>query len=159
MRPRDRKRGIRSVRHAGFSLIEMLIVMVLLTIVLGAGYQGLRSLGESSIVDRAATSISGDVKLTRAYAIQRRSDVTMKFEPAARSYVVRDGTDTLVAKSFSASSQLPLTIMTVTPDDSITFNSRGLMVGKSAASIDVERFEAANRVLVSALGRTRVTQP
>lgn len=153
------RRPQRSDPRAGYTLIELLIVMVLLTIVLGTGYQALRSFGESSIVDRAATAISGDVRLTRAYAIQRRSDVSLVVDPASRSYAIRDGADTLATRRFSAASELPLTVLSVTPTGPVTFNGRGLLQGTSSVAFDLARHDTSTRLFVSALGRTRVTQP
>lgn len=144
----------------GFTMVELLIAITLLGIVLGIGFVGMRGFNESSVVDRAATAVASDVTLTRSYAIQRRSTVTMAADEANRRYEIRDAStgDVLEVRSFAADTDLPLTRLDVqTAGDALTFNARGLLVSGGTATILVERMDTGKQVEVSALGRTRIT--
>lgn len=146
--------------RAGFTMVELLIAVTLLGILVGIGFMGMRGFNESTVVDRAATAIAGDVTVTRSYAIQRRSTVTMAADEANRRYEIRDVDtgDLLETRSFAASTDLPLTRLDVqTAGDALTFNARGLLVSGGSATILVERFDTGKQIEVSALGRTRVS--
>lgn len=146
----------------GMTLIELLMVMVMLAILLGIGFQGLQAFNQSAIPDRAATAIAGDVTLTRSYAIQRGEDITFAADEANRSYEIRTASgDVLHSRSFSASTDLPLTMLDVTTgSDEFTFNSRGMLAGGvSSVTIDIARFDTGRRIQVNALGRTRINTP
>lgn len=146
---------------AGFTLIELMIVIVMLGIMLAIGLQGFRQYNESTTVDRAVNSIMADVTLTRSYAVQRRRNVSLVADEADRTYAIRDESsgDTLVVRSFSATSDLPLTLLDVqTGDDEVTFNSRGLLAGGlSGVDIDVGRLDRERRIQINAMGRTKMT--
>lgn len=148
---------------AGFSLLEMLIVLVLFSIALGIGAQGLQDFNEAETVERAARAIAGDVTLTRSYAVQRRSEVRLVANESQRSYEIVDvGADpdqTLARRSYSASSDLPLTRLDVqTAGDHLAFDPRGMLGGGSGGSetIEIERLGSGRRIVVGPLGRTHV---
>lgn len=148
--------------EAGLTLVEILMAMVLLSIVMGVGFQGFRNFNQSTNVDRAARTIASDVTLTRSYAVQRRSTVELDADEGARSYVIRDvpAGEVLKRRSFSASTDLPLTLLDVqTGDDSFAFNPRGLLAGASNVIIDLGRFDNEKRIRINAMGRTQVTTP
>lgn len=148
--------------ESGLTLVELLMAMVMLAILMGIGIQGLRAFSQSTVPDRAAAAIAGDITLTRSYAIQRGEDVSLVADEANRSYDIRtSGGDVLQRRSFSASTDLPLTMMDVmTSDDDLTFNSRGMLTGgMSSVTIDIARFDSEKRIRVNALGRTRVSTP
>lgn len=145
---------------AGFTMVELLIAITILGIVLGVGFMGMRGFNESTVVDRAATAVASDVTLTRSYAIQRRSTVTMAADEANRRYEIRDTStgDLLESRSFSAGTDLPLTRLDIqTTGDALTFNARGLLVTGGNATILVERLDTGKQIEVSALGRTRTS--
>lgn len=145
----------------GFTMIELLVAMALFGIVVAIGFMGMRGFNESTVVDRAATSIASDVTLTRSYAVQRRSTVSMVADEANRRYAIRDEgvspPDTLEVRSFRAGTDLPLTRLDIqTAGDELTFNSRGLLTGGSNVTILVERLDTGQEITVTALGRTSI---
>lgn len=146
---------------AGFTLIELLIVLTIAAVVLGVGTNSYREFTEAQIAAKAARQVAGDVTLTRSYAIRRRSNVSLVADEATRSYVIRDAAgQVLLGRSYAAGSDLPLTSLDVaTSGDSLTFNSRGLLVGLAAAEIDLARYERSATVETNALGRNRIVRP
>lgn len=152
--------GASAARSRGFTLIELLMALTLLAIVMGVGFRELRGFNETTIVDRAASSIAADASVARSYAVQRGNDVSLVAQESDRRYVILDEAtgDTLKLRAHAASSDLPLTRLDVqTTDDRLTFNSRGLLVSGSGVNIVVERFESAKRIHVSPLGRSNIS--
>lgn len=144
----------------GFTLIELLMALTLLGIILGVGFRELRGFNETTIADRAASSIASDVSVARSYAVQLGNDVSLEADESARRYVVRDERtgDTLKVRSHAGSTDLPLTRLDVqASDDRITFNSRGLLRSGGAVDIVAERFDSGKRIRVSPLGRSSIS--
>lgn len=134
--------------------------MVLLAIVLGIGFRELRGFNETTIVDRAASSIAADVSVARSHAVQRGDDVSLVAEESDRRYVIRDETtgEILKVRSHSAGTDLPLTRLDVqTADDRLTFNSRGLLVSGGSVDIVIERLDSGKRIRVTPLGRSSIS--
>lgn len=146
---------------AGFTLIELLIVLTIAAVVFGVGSSSYREFTEAQIAAKAARQVAGDVTLTRSFAIRRRANVSLVADEATRSYVIRDGAgQVLMGRSYDAGSDLPLTALDVaTVGDSLTFNSRGLLVGLASAQIDLARYERTASVEINALGRHRIVRP
>lgn len=147
-------------RDRGFTVIELLIVVVLLGIVLGIGAEGFRSFARGKSVHRAAEAVAAEVELARLYALQRREPVEMVFDEPGRSYAIRVASsgDTLRTRSFRGG-DLPLTVLDVGSGDRLEFSPRGLLAGGSTVSIAVENLSEAQRVDVSLMGMTRVVAP
>lgn len=141
--------------QAGFTLVEMLMAIAVASILLALGYNGYRQFNESITVRKAAKTLASDLALTRSFAIQRRANVSLVIDETNRTYIIRasDGT-ALVGRSFNAGSGLALERMVLdVAGDSITFNSRGLLVGASSVQVGVGRGERTQRISVNALGR------
>lgn len=145
--------------------MEILVVVLMLSIVLGVGYRGLQAFREGSIVERASRAIEGDVSLTRSYAVQRRQTMELVADEAARHYVIRvqSSGDTLVSRSFDASADLSLTTLDVgLGGNSLTFDSRGLLVDGGVATtdtIEIVRRDRSRRLIISPMGRIRTETP
>lgn len=151
--------GMRGRGARGFTLIELLIALTLLGIILGVGFSEMRGFNESTIVDRAASSIASDVSVVRSYAVQRGNDVSLEADESARRYVIRDEAsgDTLKVRSHAASTDLPLTRLDLQASgDRLTFNSRGLLRSGGAVDIVIERLDTDKRIRVSPLGRSAI---
>lgn len=144
----------------GFTLIEVLIVVVLLGIVLGIGAQGFRNFARANLVQQAAEAVAADVTLARLYALQRRETVEMVFDEPARDYAIRSQSsgDTLKTESFRGG-DLPLTRLDVASGNELVFNARGLLAGGTTMSIAVQTVDESRRVDVSVMGKTRVVTP
>lgn len=143
--------------QAGFTLVELLIVLSIVSLSLLIANNSYTSFRESSTLSRAARVVAADVALARSYAIRNRTGVSLVADEADRSYVLRgtDGTVYLTRK-FDASSEMPLETLSVNlPGDSVTFNARGLMLYGSAR-IDVGRDSGSRRVSLNAIGRWQI---
>lgn len=146
------------ISQAGFTLVELLIVMSIVSLSLLIANSSYISFRESSALNRAARVVAADVALTRSYAIRNRTAVALVADEATRSYVVRDAAGKVyLNRMFDAASDMGLESLDVSlPGDSIAFNSRGMLT-LGTATIDVGRSGSSRRVTLNAIGRWRIT--
>lgn len=78
-------------RRAGFSLIELLVVMTLITAVVLIGMPAIQGWLERYRVRSAAESIAASIQLQRMRAISRNSRFSLSFDDADGSYTRYDG--------------------------------------------------------------------
>jgi Tfp pilus assembly protein FimT len=138
--------------------MELLIVIVMFSILAAVGFRGFRQFNESTVVDQAARAVTTDVTLARSFAIRRGANVALVADEGSRSYLIRDASGTVLARTdMSSTSETPLTVLDVkATGDSITFNSRGMLTSGSTVEIEVGRNGLTKHVDVSPLGRTRI---
>ncbi|MFW6088295.1 MAG: pilus assembly FimT family protein [Gemmatimonadota bacterium] len=144
--------------QAGFTLVELLIVLSIVSLSMLIANSSYVSFRESSALNRAARVVAADVALARSYAIRNRTAVALVADEPSRSYVIRDGAGNVyLTRAFDAASEMALASLDVAlPGDSIAFNSRGMLT-LGAATIDVGRSGDGRRVTLNAIGRWRIT--
>ena len=154
MRPGDR------TSERGFTIVEMLIVVTILSLVALIANTSYRSFRERAILNRAATVVAADMAMTRSYAIRERQNVSLVADESNRMYVIRTAAgDTLAARILDSSSDLAVDSLNVrAAGDSITFNSRGMLT-TAFAQVDVGRASGGRRVQVNGVGRARIITP
>jgi prepilin-type N-terminal cleavage/methylation domain-containing protein len=154
MRPGDR------TSECGFTIVEMLIVVTILSLVSLLANTSFRNFRERAILNRAARVVATDMALTRSLAIRERQNVSLVANEASRSYAIRNANgDTLAVRSFDSSSDFAIDSLNVrAAGDSITFNSRGLLL-TAAARVDVGRASGDRQVQVNGVGRARIIKP
>ena len=154
-----------SVRRArgpwrrGFTLVEMLIAVTIIGLVLAIGASGLRQYHERIVVREAAAVVAVDIAVTRSAAIKLRRNVSLVAREDSLAYVIRSDSGVVLrpVRTFNTGSELPLTKFDVKlTGDSLTFNSRGILVSSGTREIDVARSNRAMQVQFNALGRTRI---
>lgn len=134
------------------------MVLSSMIFMLSLSYSAYRQFNEALVVKKAATVLASDLALTRSYAIQRRSNVAFVAAEADLAYVIRDTSGSVLGRrSFDAESGLPLDYLDVKTDgDTVTFNSRGLLISGGTAEVEVGRAARRRSVHVNALGRYRI---
>lgn len=144
--------------EAGFTVLELIMVLSTMAFMLSLSYSAYRQFNEALVVKKAATVLASDLALTRSYAIQRRSNVAFVARETELAYEIRDTSGTILGRrSFDSESGLPLDHLDVkTEGDSVTFNSRGLLVVGGTAEVEVGRAARRRSVQVNALGRYRI---
>jgi len=102
---------MRGTRQAGFTLIEMMLVVIIvgITAALVAPSVG-RSVGKAR-VKRAASILAGDMELAFTTAARQRQPVRVIFTSGTLSYAIQDrATSTvLITRDFGPTSELALT--------------------------------------------------
>lgn len=146
-------------RHTerGFTLVELLIVMSIVSLSLLIANSSYMAFRESSTLSRAARIIAADAGLARSYAIRNRTSVSLVATESNRAYVLRDASGTVyLNRDFAGSSEITLETLDIKlPGDSITFNSRGLLTTGSAA-VEMTRGNGGREVTLNAIARWQI---
>ncbi len=156
MRPRD-LRGPR-----GFSLIELVVVLAVAGITLGIAVAAFGFFRDATAARRAAETFSRDLTMARGVAVRERSAVSIVFDEAERSYVVRTAAGREIqTRDFGRGGEIPLSEIALEfPGDSLTVSGRGVVLfGAMAGPLGVARFRAGSReyfVQFNALAATRI---
>jgi prepilin-type N-terminal cleavage/methylation domain-containing protein len=154
MRPGDR------TSERGFTIVEMLIVVTILSLVALLANTSFRNFRERAILNRAARVVATDMALTRSLAIRERQNVSLVADESGLTYAIRNANgDTLAVRSLDSSSDFAVDSLNVlAAGDSITFNSRGLLL-TAVARVDVGRASGDRQVQVNGVGRARIIKP
>jgi prepilin-type N-terminal cleavage/methylation domain-containing protein len=79
--------------EAGFSLIELLVVITIMTGLLAASMPSLRSHTESINLVKASQAVAGTMKLARQRAVATLNDAVVVFDTSAGTYYVFEDVD------------------------------------------------------------------
>jgi prepilin-type N-terminal cleavage/methylation domain-containing protein len=150
------KRSHRNCQR-GFTLVELLISMTILSIVALMSNTAFRNFRQRTILNRAAQVVAADAAMTRTYAIRGRGNVSLVADESTQSYMIRDAAGTVLKRrQFDGDSDLSIdTIDIRLAGDSLTFNARGMLV-TAFALIDVGSDSGSKTVQVNGLGRHRI---
>ncbi len=145
-----RRRADAPTRGTGFTLPELLVVLLIASIVLGFAFVRLGAAADRAAV-RAAVSDAASVFIrARNAALYRRAPVGVHIDTLATLLLTR--ADSLVLgrrdlRSFG--------VRLSVSRDSMAFDGRGLGVGAANLSLVVRRGQAAETLFLSRLGRVR----
>ena len=114
-------------RKAGFTLMERLMVMLIVSVMTSVATAQYRDYIERVGPERAARLIGGYVSLTRGYAIQRRAPVSLVLDRTEHKMWIRSATDTIRSLELGGDADFRIETLTMGfPGDSISFSSRGV---------------------------------
>ncbi len=146
--------------RAGFSLMEMIAVILLIGVMAGIALTQYSGYLARTVPDRASRIVGSYVTLTRSYAVQRRSPVTLAVNPVDLTLMIRTEEDTIRTMPFGPDSDLPLDSLDTNIDgDSLTFTARGicLVCGVAGAGITMSASSTSFLITFNALGRWKRT--
>jgi len=152
----------RNTGPGGFTLIELTVTLVIMSLTLTALAVGFNTYNRASSAKRAAEVFANDLSVGRSYAVRTRDTVKVVFSESTPSYRIESlAGDTLVERMFTASSDFKLdTLDLQATGDSIYFDRRGrIFFGGISGSIGVARFilgDAGYQVRFNVLGTSRV---
>ena len=81
---------IRRFSRAGYTLVEMAVVLVVMAILAGSALARLTPGLESSRIRRAAGIISADLRYAQAMAARQHAPVVVIIQPSLQTYIIRD---------------------------------------------------------------------
>jgi prepilin-type N-terminal cleavage/methylation domain-containing protein len=153
----DPMQRLRRGNQAGFTLVELLIGITIMSVVGLIANTSFRSFRQRTILNRAAQVVAADAAMTRTYAIRERANISLVADESTQSYQIRDASgNVLKTRWFDRDSDLPLdSLNIVNTGDSLTFNARGMLVS-AFGIIDIGSDAGSKRVIVNGLGRHRV---
>jgi len=140
--------------RGGFSLIEVMLVIALVALLLGIALPPLAGALDRIEVAAAATQIAAAHTRARMMAISGSRVLVLTVESATLSIHLRGSTSHLWSDGGPALSHVSL----AGPARSFTFSPEGFSLGLSNASLHLSRGSATRTVIVSRLGRVRITQ-
>jgi prepilin-type N-terminal cleavage/methylation domain-containing protein len=139
--------------RSGFSLIELVLVLALLTLLLGIALPPLTGALDRIEVASAASQIAAAHSRARMMAISASRVLVLSVDSATLSIHLRGSTSHLWSDTGPARSGVSLP----GPTRSFTFSPEGFSLGLSNASLHLSRGSARRTVVVSRLGRVRIT--
>ena len=140
-------------KRAGFTLIEIVIVFVLMGILVLIGMPRMMNTLEHNEVRGARTKVVALFNRARSHAIERNRHVTLWINPAMvviTESIPGGGVDTVMVQDFA-----PAGIGLTTTATSIQIDSRGIAtsLGSLAATIVMSKGSHADTVRISGFGR------
>lgn len=150
--------------EAGFSVIELMVVVIIMTAVLAASIPALRSHGESIDLRRAADDVAGTLKMARHRAVATNRPVIVVFDGNTGTfYAFEDSDDDGVydtgetrSGTYSTSKKVDIASIGFT-NNVVTFNPNG-SASESGAVVVVNTKQRALRVdLTAATGLVYVS--
>lgn len=153
-----RARSARSVsRTAGFSMLEMLIVMLILGIAASFATPAVSRAIRHDRVNRAATLVMADLQNVFAVAGRQRAPVRFTADNSARTYAVADRSTGTVLQSrdFGSNSEYGLTALVLSPTTMDVFPSG---VSSAALTATITSGDYSRTVTASTAGFVRISQ-
>ena len=146
----------------GFTLLELVVVMLLVTISLAAAAGVFSAYQYRNAAHRAAQVFALDIGLARTSAVRSRETVIVDFNESQVSYVVRyESGDTIVKREFGQTDDIRLDSLDLQlTGDSLVFDSRGVGdLSGAGSSLGVARFVAGDtgyEVSFNSMGASKV---
>jgi prepilin-type N-terminal cleavage/methylation domain-containing protein len=138
----------------GFSMIELVLVLALLGLLLGIALPSLSSALDRVEVRASAAHIAAAHARARLMAITQSRVLVLTVDAARLSIHVRGNTTPVWSDRGPALNRVSLT----GPARTFTFSPEGFSLGLSNATLRLSRGSATRTVIVSRLGRVRITR-
>jgi prepilin-type N-terminal cleavage/methylation domain-containing protein len=135
----------------GFSLLELLVATVLLTVAMAVGAEGLRRYRDAAALDRAAEAVRSRLAEARMLGVRHRAVVRLRITPAG-ALELRDPEGELVGATPLVGGVFDLDSARLRPSV-LRFNARGQA---SPGSLYLYRKGRGVRVVSNFVGRVRM---
>lgn len=149
---------------AGFTLLEMLVVLVVAGIVITFGVVALTGYRAKAATEGAAHTFTRDLTLARSSARRAREAVVFRFDEVGLEYTLAtEGGRQLVRRTFDGGSDMALSAIDLElPGDTLLFDERGTAyLGGGSETVGRAVFVAGDvqvEVAFNALGAARVEE-
>lgn len=153
------------LRRHGFTVLELVLVLLMITLVLAMAASGYRAyLGRRAGL-HASELFAEDLRLTRAVARRDRKSAAIVFFESERRYVVRKSTgDVVVERSYAIDADISLASVDLAlPGDSVVFSGRGVAdltgAGGSLGTATFSTGGSAYSVVFNSMGASDIEEP
>lgn len=124
---RSARTPARSVRRAGFTLIELVVVILMIGIIVGTAAPKYTEYRNRVVADQASSVVGTFVALARSHALQARRAATLAVNPVTRVLSIRMEGDTIRSVNLGPGGDFEVdSLDTDMEGDTITFTARGL---------------------------------
>lgn len=137
----------------GVTLLELILVCTFVAVTAGLALPRTKYVLDGLRIRQAAHEVSGAVAITRAAAIRRGAPARLVVDRPQGSIRVESGGDTLMERELRRMHYVQL----YATRDTVTFGANGLGFGVANSTIVVSIGARAETVVVSRLGRARVS--
>jgi type IV fimbrial biogenesis protein FimT len=134
----------------GFTLVEMLVTVAVLTILLLATVPSFLALTARMRVEGTGGELAADLQYARSEAVRRRADVSLVSNADGLGYRVVSGAETLKTVAFAAG-------LTITAGVTVTFSELRAMANAASLALDVG--SARLQVRTNVMGRVDMCSP
>jgi prepilin-type N-terminal cleavage/methylation domain-containing protein len=149
------KKNLRS-NQRGFTLPEMLIVLILITIICGISYGAFHRMGVNSELRTAARDIASDFQLARQRAMAENTPLTITFNSGNHTYTVpTPGGGTLTKNLADYGGAITINSITI-PGTAVAFLPRGTTQQVGTVVLINSRASTAT-ININSTGRANVT--
>jgi len=151
-------------RGAGFTLIEVMVVLVIIGLGLTAVSLTFNNYLDRSSAKRAAEVFGQDLTVARNTASRSRQSVVLDFNEGSLSYLIRvEAGDTIARRFFGPDSDFNLSSLNLLmTGDTVAFNGRGVAdLSGAAGTLGSAEFTAGNTtyaVSFNSMGSSRVNE-
>lgn len=153
---REVKRSPRFRRRSGFSMIEMLLVLIIVSLLVKISVPKIARAVQHERVNRAAQVIVQDLQNGFALAGRQRAPVRLTFTPSLQKYVFSDrATGTaIVTRILSTGADYSLTSMTTSPTSTIDVLPNG--IGSTPFTVTIANGDYSRTINASSAGFVRL---
>lgn len=137
----------------GYTLTEMSLALAIAGILAGVAVPPTLRMRDALAVEQAAQQIAGAHRRARMLAVLRNHTIVLSINDHNITLRLRHDTTTLWREAGPAVAGVTL----AAPARQVTFSPIGLAMGASNATYTITRGDARRRVIVSRLGRVRIT--
>jgi prepilin-type N-terminal cleavage/methylation domain-containing protein len=155
MEGKKKKKNLRS-NQRGFTLPEMLMVLILITIICGISYGAFHRMGVNSELRTAARDIASDFQLARQRAMAENTPLTITFNSGNHTYTVpTPGGGTLTKNLADYGGAITINSITI-PGTAVAFLPRGTTQQVGTVVLINSRASTAT-ININSTGRANVT--
>lgn len=164
MHERPPVNGRPAVRRAGFSLLELVVVVVIIAVMLAIAGASFTDWRDRSAARRAAQVFARDLSMARSTSARGREEVVIRFFETSRWYTISTSSGReIVRRRFGTREEVPLSAIDLQmPGDSLVFDVRGMVdLSGVAATLGEARFASGPvvyQVAFNSLGTSRVDE-
>jgi prepilin-type N-terminal cleavage/methylation domain-containing protein len=152
----NRHRHGNSVGRAGFSMLEMLLVMIIIAVLVGIAIPKMAMVIRHERVNRAAQVLVQDLQNGFAMAGRQRAPVRLTFTPSTKTYVFTDRASGTVLQTrvMSTGADYSLTAMAST---ATTVDILPNGIGSTAFTVTLTNGDYSREIFASTAGFVRIT--
>lgn len=150
---------------SGYSMLELLVVLVVAAIAMTVGVRAFSGYQERSSAYRSAQVFARDLSLARSNAVQTRRRVVVRFSESDLEYEVENSDSRRLAlRIFGEGGDLRLDSLDLgMPGDSLSINGRGVLdlsgLGETLGTAAFTSGTTTFRVSFNALGASKIEEP
>ncbi len=140
----------------GFSLLEMLVVLVVMGLLTGMGYWLMVPALERAKVRRVVAVLAGDLQYAQMIAARQRRPVVVIVDPSLKMYLIRDRTGTTVYREryVGEDTEHGVWELSVMPSSSVEIFPNGVTTETATFTAKIKEYE--RQVKINRAGQVRI---